>query len=129
MTSPTRPGIHDTRGQAAVELALAMPFVVVLALGVLQVALVARDQLALELSAREAARAASVSADPVAAANAAARGVTTLGPLTVVVTVSGDLVRVRVSYTNTTDVAIVGAVIGDVEVAATAVMRFEPPLG
>ena len=53
-------------GQAAVELALLLPVVVVLVLGVLQVALVGRDQLALELAAREAARAAAVSADPAA---------------------------------------------------------------
>ena len=59
-------------GQAAVELALALPVVVVLLLGMLQVALVGRDQLAVELAAREAARAAAVSADPAAAARSAA---------------------------------------------------------
>ncbi len=49
----------DARGQAAVELALTMPIVVIFVLGVFQVALVARDQLAIELAAREAARAAA----------------------------------------------------------------------
>lgn len=118
---------RDDRGQAAVELALAMPLVVVFVLGVLQVALVARDQLALELAAREAARAASVSADPVGAAAAAAGRVADLHPLDVSVTVHGDVVRVRVGYTNRTDVAIVGAAIGDVALSATAVMAFDPP--
>ena len=41
-----------------------LPVVVVFLLGLLQVALVARDQLAIELAAREAARAAAVSAQP-----------------------------------------------------------------
>ncbi|MGI9032070.1 MAG: TadE/TadG family type IV pilus assembly protein, partial [Ilumatobacteraceae bacterium] len=63
-------------GQAAVELALVLPVVVVFLLGLLQVALVARDQLAVELAAREGARAALVSAQPGAAATGAARRAT-----------------------------------------------------
>lgn len=106
---------------------MAMPLVVVFVLGVLQVALVARDQLAIELAAREAARAASVSADPAGAATAAANRVTDLGPLDVSVSVAGDVVRVRVSYTNHTDVAIIGAAIGDVAIDAAATMTFDPP--
>ena len=104
-----------------------LPLVVVFVLGVFQVALVARDQLALELAAREAARAAAVSADPVGAATAAATRVVDLGPLDVNVTVSGDIVRVRVTYVNPTDVAIVGRAIGDVSLQATAAMKLEPP--
>ena len=46
------------RGQATVEFALALPFVVMLLLGVVQVVVVVRDQLAVGLAAREAARAA-----------------------------------------------------------------------
>lgn len=118
---------RDDRGQAAVELAMAMPLVVVFVLGVFQVALVARDQLAIELVAREAARAASVSADPAGAARAAADRVTDLAPLDVSVSVAGDVVRVRVSYTNPTDVAIIGSVIGEVTLDATATMAFDPP--
>ncbi len=117
----------DDRGQAAVELAMAMPLVVLLALAVLQVALVARDQLALELVAREAVRAASVSADPAAAATAAAHRVTNLGPLDITVTVAGDLVRVRVAYTSTTDLALIGPLVGDVGLSAGAAMAFDPP--
>ena len=118
---------NDARGQAAVELAITMPVVVVFVLGVFQVALVARDQLAIELAAREAARAASVSADPTGAANAAARRVVGLDPIDVSVSVAGDIVRVRVRYVNPTDVAIIGAAIGDVTLEATAAMAFEPP--
>jgi len=118
---------RDDRGQAAVELALAMPLAVVFVLGVVQVALVARDQLAIELAAREAARAASVAADPAGAGVAAALRVTTLRPLDVSVSVDGDLVRVVVRHVDHTDVAIVGALIGDVELSATAAMTVEPP--
>ena len=106
---------------------MTMPIVVIFVLGIFQVALVARDQLALELAAREAARAASVSADPVGAATSAANRVVGLDPIDVSVTVSGDLVRVRVSYVNPTDVAIIGTAIGDVTLEATAVMAWEPP--
>jgi Flp pilus assembly protein TadG len=118
---------RDERGQAVVELALVLPLVVLFVLGALQVALVARDQLAIELAAREAARAASVSADPAGAATAAARRVTALAPLDVSVSVSGELVRVRVRYVNRTDIALVGTAIGDVTLEATAAMAWEPP--
>jgi Flp pilus assembly protein TadG len=114
-------------GQAAVELALALPVVVVLLLGMLQVALVGRDQLAIELAAREAARAAAVSADPAAAARSAADRVTTLRPLQVTVTAGADTVTVTVRHTSATDVAMVGRFIGDVALQATVTMALEPP--
>jgi Flp pilus assembly protein TadG len=117
----------DARGQAAVELAIVMPLVVVFVLGVFQVALVARDQLAIELAAREAARAAAVSADPAGAAEAAANRVVDLDPIGVSVAVAADIVRVRVTYVNHTDVAIIGHAIGDVTLEATASMKMEPP--
>jgi Flp pilus assembly protein TadG len=119
--------LGDDRGQAVVELALVLPLVVMFALGALQVALVARDQLAIEYVAREAARAASVSADPGGAASAAAHRVTRLAPVDVSVQVAGDFVRVRIRYVNPTDVALVGAAIDDVALEATAAMAWEPP--
>ena len=117
----------DDRGQAVVELALVLPLIVLFVLGALQVALVARDQLAVEYIAREAARAAAVSADPGGAASAAARRVANLAPIDVAVSVSGDVVRVRVRFVNATDVALVGAAIHDVTLEATAAMAWEPP--
>jgi Flp pilus assembly protein TadG len=117
----------DESGQAAVEVALVLPLVVMFALGALQVAVVARDQLAIEYVAREAARAASVSADPHRAAAAAAQRVTSLAPIDVSVSVAGDIVRVAVHYVNATDVALVGTAIGDVTLQATAAMAWEPP--
>lgn len=43
------------RGQATVELALALPMVCLLLLAMVQVAVIGRDQLAVQLAAREAA--------------------------------------------------------------------------
>jgi Flp pilus assembly protein TadG len=114
-------------GQAAVELALALPVVVVLLLGVLQVALVGRDQLAIELAAREAARAAAVSAEPAAAARLAAERVTSLRPLQVAVSAGVTTVTVTVRYTSATDVALIGRLIGDVPMTASVTMAVEPP--
>ena len=117
----------DDRGQAVVELALVLPLVVLFVLGAIQVAVVARDQLAIEYVAREAARAAAVSADPGGAARAAVHRVTNLAPIDVSVSVAGEVVRVRVRYVNATDVALVGAAIDDVTLEATAAMAREPP--
>lgn len=118
---------HD-RGQAAVELALALPLVLLLLLGAVQVALVARDQVGVVHAAREGARAAAVAADPVAQGTAAARDATTLDParLSVEVADEGERVRVTVSYHAPTDVPLAGGLIGDVTLTATAVMRTEP---
>jgi hypothetical protein len=110
-----------------VELALALPVVVVLVLGVLQVALVGRDQLAVELAAREAARAAAVSAEPATAARLAAERVTSLRPLQVAVSGGGATVTVTVHYTCVTDVAIAGRLIADVPMTASVTMAVEPP--
>ncbi len=118
---------HGTAGQAAVELALALPVVVLLLLGMLQVALVGRDHLAIELAAREAARAAAVSAEPAAAARLAAERVTSLRPLQVTVSASGDTVTASVRYVSVTDVAMIGRLVGDVTLRASVTMAVEPP--
>lgn len=117
----------DDRGQAAVELALAFPVAMLVVLAVVQLAVVARDQMVVELAAREAARAASVAADPGAAATAAAHRVTSLSPLSVEVAAGADAVTVTVTYVNRTDAPLVGHAIGDVTLSATATMRVEPP--
>ena len=54
-----------TIGQATVEFALALPIVLIVILGMTQVGVAIRNELAVELAAREGARAASVSAHPV----------------------------------------------------------------
>jgi hypothetical protein len=106
---------------------LCLPLVVVLVLGLVQVALVARDQLAIELAAREGARAAAVSADPAAAARAAVDRTITIGPVSVDVAVGPSTVTVTVTYVNPTDVAVIGGAIGDVDLNASVTMALEPP--
>jgi hypothetical protein len=109
-----------------VELALALPFLCLLLLGVVQVAVIARDRLGVQLAAREAARAAAVSPANGSAARAATRTVT-LAPLRVDVHDDGDIVRATVIYTDPTDVPIIGALLPDVEVVASVAMAIEPP--
>jgi Flp pilus assembly protein TadG len=115
-------------GQAAVEFAIALPIVVVLLLGIVQLVVVARDQLAVELAAREAARAASVSASPETSAMRAAEDATALRPLTVATHVDGDRVTVSVEHVDETDVPLIGEFIADVTLTARVTMTREPPL-
>jgi Flp pilus assembly protein TadG len=114
-------------GQAAVEFAVALPVVVLLVLGIVQLVVVARDQLAVELAAREAARAASVAASPQSAAAASATAATGLRPLDVVTQVGADRVTVSVRYVDPTGVPLIGAFIADVTVTARVTMAREPP--
>jgi hypothetical protein len=115
-------------GQAAVELALALPVVFIVVLAVVQVVLIARDQLAVIHAAREGARAAAVAADPQAEAATAARAAVGLDGdrLSVDTAERGDQVSVVVRYRAPTDVALVGALVGDVTVTGSATMRVEP---
>lgn len=115
------------RGQATVEFALALPLVAVLVLGIVQLVVVARDQLAVELAAREGARAAAVAAAPAPAASAAAGRAVDLAPIEVSVSESDGRVTVTVRHRSATNVPLIGLAIGDVEVAATVTMRREPP--
>jgi hypothetical protein len=115
-------------GQAAVELALALPLVFVVLLAAVQVLLVGRDQLAVVHAAREGARAAAVAADLPGEGTRAARAASGLDDdrLTVAVRDGGDRVTVVVRYRAPTDVPLVGALIADVVVTGTATMRAEP---
>jgi Flp pilus assembly protein TadG len=115
------------RGQAAVEFALAMPVVMLLVLGIVQLVVVARGQLAVELAAREGARAAAVAADPAGAADSAANAAIALRPLNVATKLDGDRVTVTVSYEQPTDVALIGTMIGSVTVESAVTMQLEPP--
>jgi hypothetical protein len=101
--------------------------VVLLALLVLQIGLVVRDQLALESAARAGARAAAVSAAPHTAAGRAAIAATTLRPLDVTTRTGEGLVTVTVRHTAATDLPLVGLLVPDVEQSASAVMALEPP--
>ena len=116
-------------GQAAVELALALPLLAVLALVLLQVGLVVRDQVLLTHAAREAAREAAVADDPQAGRRGAEQG-SRLDPDRLEVVLSGrggagSRVTATLSYRSPTDVPVVGRLVGDVRLRAAVTMRVE----
>ncbi len=108
------------------ELALALPVVVLALLLVLQVALLARAQVLVVHAAREGARAAAVGEPADAAATPGLVG----GRVTVHRSggrAPGDLVTVAVTYRAPTDVPLVGGLLGDVDLRAAVTMRVEGP--
>ena len=68
----------DEKSQAAVEFALALPIVVVVILAIAQTGVAMRNEIAVELAAREGARAASVAADASGAAAADRQGASSI---------------------------------------------------
>jgi Flp pilus assembly protein TadG len=112
-----------------VELALALPAVLVALLLVVQVSLIGRDQLLVVHAAREGARAAALEPTSATAAAAAARAAPGLDArrLTVSTEVEGELVRVQVRYRAPTDVPLVGPLVGDPTLEASVAMRIEAP--
>jgi len=117
------------RGQATVELALLLPLVALLLLGLVQVAVVARDQVLVAHAAREAARAAAVDDDVDAVRRAAEQA----GPLAtdrLEIEVHGrdgvgSRVRVVVHYTVPLRLPLVARGGLDVELTSSATMRVE----
>jgi Flp pilus assembly protein TadG len=116
-------------GQSAVELALALPLLAILALVILQVGLVVRDQVLLTHAAREAAREAAVADDAGAARRGALAGARLDGDRLEVTTAGrrgpGSRVTVRLGYRAPTRVPIVGRFVGDVRLRASVTMRVE----
>ena len=118
-------------GQSTVELALALPVVVVMLLFVVQVALVVRDHVLVVHAAREAVRAGVVASLSVRA-EAEQRGAISAGPLdpkrvrvTDEVLEGGDRLRVRLDYVSRTDLPLIGVLIPDVDLSGDATMRLE----
>ena len=118
--------LRNERGQAAVEFALALPLIVVVILAVAQLGVSVRNDVAVALAAREAARAAAVSAHSNISAEAAARRAVNL-PMSVSVIETADSVTATVSYVDNTDIAIIGAAIGPITHTASVTMSIEPP--
>jgi hypothetical protein len=115
-------------GQSSVELALALPVVALVALCVVQAAVVALRHVLVVHAAREAVRAAAVDdTDPAGAAEAGARRASTLDDarLEVRTVVRNDVVEVIVIYRDPTDVVLAGTLVPDVGLRASAVMRRE----
>jgi Flp pilus assembly protein TadG len=116
-------------GQATVEVALLLPLVATMLLGVVQVGLVVRDQVLVTHAAREAARAAAV--DPRAAvAREGAEAGARLDPTRLEVDLGGSAepggrLTVTVRYRSPTTVPLVGQLLGDRLLTASATMRVE----
>ena len=117
------------RGQAAVELALVLPLLALLALALVQVALVVRDQVRVTFGAREGARQAAVEDDERTVRQAVVASTRLNGDrLEVDVGDRGDpgsSVSVRVAYRAPTDLPLVGRLVGDVHLEGVATMRVE----
>ena len=124
--APTPRRAASERGQAAVEFALVLPVIAVVAVGLVQVGISVGNQLAVELAAREGARAASVSADVAGAASRAAARTTPL-QVTVEASTAGDVVAVRVEFVDDVAIPFLGRFIGPIRHSATAFMALEPP--
>lgn len=111
------------------ELALVLPLVAVLALVLLQVVLVVRDQVLVIHAAREGAREAAVDPEPGAARRAALASASFVaGRMEVDVTgrgSQGSRVQVTVRYSSPTDLPMVGPLVGDVALSGSATMRVE----
>ena len=121
---------HDRsgRGQATVELALGLPVVVIGLLLVLQVALVGRDLLLVTHAAREGARTAAVETGRDQVARAAVDASHGLDQRRTEVRTerSGGRATVTVRYRAVTGLPLVGRLLPDPTLTATATMREEP---
>jgi Flp pilus assembly protein TadG len=119
------------RGSAAVEFALVLPMVLALSLALVQVGVIARDQLVLVQAARAGAREAAVTDDPAAIRAAVERaGVgldgSALGMAIARAGVRGDPVTVELSYEGPARVPFVAWLFPSVLVLrASAVVRQE----
>lgn len=120
---------RDSRGQAAVEIALVMPVIVLLLLAAVQAGLVVRDQVLVVHAAREAARESAVRPGVDAPRRAAVAGSgLNARRLSVRLTgrgAPGSRVRAVVRYDSPTRVPIVGPLLPDVRLAGVATMRVE----
>ena len=110
------------RGQATVEVAMLLPVLAILLLGLIQVGMLVRAKVLTVHSAREAARAAAVGDDP--SAGAAAGGLPA-GRYSVTASIDGQRVRAVVTYVDPTNVPLVGALVPDVSLTSTVTMRKE----
>ena len=96
---------------------------------VLQLALVARDQLLVSHATREAARAAAVEPRAGAARDGAVGSTTALDPTRLVVDADriGDHVVVRIRYRSRTTLPLVGVLVPDPTLRGSVTMRVETP--
>lgn len=118
---------NNDAGQATVEVALAVPLLVIVMLFGVQIALVIRDQIATIAAAREAARAVVVADGKTGVADAAVARTAALNQSrrSVKVSINGGLVTAIVTYRSPTDLPLVGIFIPDITVHSSATMALE----
>jgi hypothetical protein len=127
----TNPNQAGERASAAVEFALVLPLVLVVALAMVQVGLLVKDQLVVEEAARAGARQAAVSADDGAARQAAIDAAVSLASDRLDVSVrreggGGEPVSVIVVYHAPVGVPLVAWLFpGRIDLRSTAIMRQE----
>jgi Flp pilus assembly protein TadG len=128
-----REGVTGTRGSAAVEFALVLPLLLVVGLALLQVGLLAKDQLVVQEAARAGARQAAVSSDDGSVREAVADAAVGLDRSLLTVSVSRDEasdgpVTVVVAYEAPIAIPMVRWLFPSVvRVSAEATMRQERP--
>lgn len=121
----------DERGQSTVELALCLPVLVLLLAAVVEIAMLAGDQVRLWDAAREAARIAVVDADTDAIRAAAERkglsGVTVAVEPRAAYRVQGRPLTVSLSYSPSSGLPLLGEIFSGLELRSRASMRIEQP--
>jgi hypothetical protein len=119
------------RGQATVEIALCLPVVMFVLGALVEVGLIASDQVRLWHAAREAARVAVVDPDPAAARRAAEGAGFKQLSLSVhpepALRRAGDPLSVTVEFDRPAVMPVIGALFERVDLEASATMRIEEP--
>lgn len=119
------PARSGEAAQATAEFALVLPILLAAALSVVQVGVLARDQLVVVAAAREAARAGSVDPAPGAPQRAARRVLPGVEVRVVRRPPVGQLMEIEASYPSQSRLPIVGALFPDPVLRCRAVMRVE----
>lgn len=121
-------------GQATLELALALPVVLIALLLIVQVGVVVRDALALAQAAREGVRVAAITADDDAATDAVRDAAGPLDESRVDIAIEpgqadrhrGDAVSVSLRYRERLTIPVISSIVDiDVPLRAAATMRAE----
>ena len=127
---------RDDKGQATVEFALVLPFVVISLLLLMQVLVILLAHIQVVNAARNGVRAAAVSAQPSQTAESVAlrslAGATdckTRSDISVQTTTDARWVTVTVTQHLVTDLPIIGRFISDLDISSHFSMLLEPPLG
>lgn len=124
--------VRDASGQATVELALVVPIMALLVMGIVQLGLIFRSQLALDGAVRDGARIGATGADDaqivdrVVAAGGLDRAALTVDIAPVTPRRSGDIISVTGRYRVDLFVPLISNLLGSsLELSASASMRVE----